>query len=141
MTTTFSPFHGCHTEKHIEHSYMEWDGINCILYSGFISLGTNYPKWWTLSFSRNFPDLEIHNSSIWKTCMSDTLQSLHMHMHKRLAYGNRKRLSWVNHLASRSLKTGTMCISHWIWPPRREKWVSCCTWSWKGSDLLMKKHQ
>ena len=30
-------------------------------YSGFISLGANFSKWSVFSFSRNFPDLEIHN--------------------------------------------------------------------------------
>ena len=29
--------------------------------SRFISLGTNFPKWSALSFSRNFPNLEIHD--------------------------------------------------------------------------------
>ena len=28
-------------------------------YSGFISLGANFPEWSVLSLSRNFPDLEI----------------------------------------------------------------------------------
>ena len=32
----------------------------CIPYSRFISLGANFPEWSVLSFSRNFPDLEIH---------------------------------------------------------------------------------
>ena len=31
-----------------------------ILYNGLFSLDTNFPKWWTLGFSRNFPSLEIH---------------------------------------------------------------------------------
>ena len=32
-----------------------------ILYSGFISLGANFHEWSALSFSRNFPDLEIYD--------------------------------------------------------------------------------
>ena len=30
-------------------------------YSRLFSLGANFSKWWTLSFSRNFSDLEFYN--------------------------------------------------------------------------------
>ena len=33
-----------------------------IPYNGLFSLGANFPEWWTFSFSRNFPDLEIHDT-------------------------------------------------------------------------------
>ena len=29
--------------------------------AGYLPLGANFPKSWTCSFSRNFPDLEIRN--------------------------------------------------------------------------------
>ena len=32
-----------------------------IPYSEFISLGAKFPEWSVLSFSRNFPDLKIHD--------------------------------------------------------------------------------
>ena len=32
-----------------------------MLYNGLFSLGANFPEWWTFNFSRNFPDLEIHD--------------------------------------------------------------------------------
>ena len=38
------------------HTYMD-----IIIYSRLFFLGANFPKWWTFSFSRNFPDLEIHD--------------------------------------------------------------------------------
>ena len=36
------------------------------LCNGLFSLGANFLKWWTLSFSRDFPDLEIHEPIYWK---------------------------------------------------------------------------
>ena len=45
----------------------------CILYSGFISLGANFPEWSVLSFSRNFPDLEIHNPNNRKSHVSEPI--------------------------------------------------------------------
>ena len=32
-------------------------------YSGFIYLGANFPEWSVHSFSRSFPNLEIHDSN------------------------------------------------------------------------------
>ena len=32
-------------------------------YSGFVSIGAVFPEWSIISFSRNFPDLEIHDPS------------------------------------------------------------------------------
>ena len=34
-----------------------WYHITCY----FPYVGANFPKWWTLSFSKNLPDLEFHN--------------------------------------------------------------------------------
>ena len=42
-----------------------------IPYSGFISLGTNFPERSVLSFSRNFPDLEIYDPRYQNTHMSE----------------------------------------------------------------------
>ena len=36
-----------------------------------IYLGANFPEWSALSFNRNFPDLEIHNSNNQKTHVSN----------------------------------------------------------------------
>ena len=33
----------------------------CIIPYRLASLSANFPEWWTLSFSRNFPSVEIHN--------------------------------------------------------------------------------
>ena len=54
--------------------------------SGFISLGANFP---TLSFSRNLPNLEIHDPNIQEAHVSDTLHSLHVH-NEHQAYSNRQ---------------------------------------------------
>ena len=40
-------------------------------YSGFISLSPSFPKWSVLSFSRNFPDLGIHDPVNQKTHTSE----------------------------------------------------------------------
>ena len=45
--------------------------VMVIPYSGFISLGANFLEWSVFSFSRNFPDLEIHNPNNRKTHMSE----------------------------------------------------------------------
>ena len=37
------------------------------------SLGTNFPKWQTLGFSRNFSDLKIHDPNNQKIHVSDIL--------------------------------------------------------------------
>ena len=49
-------------------SYIE---LSNLPYSGFISLGANFPEWWALSFSRNFPSLKIHGPNNRKTHVSD----------------------------------------------------------------------
>ena len=46
-------------------------------YSGFISLGANFLKWSILSFSRKFPDLEIHDPTI-KTHVSEISHKVYM---------------------------------------------------------------
>ena len=48
-----------------------------LLYSGFISLGANFPKWSVLSFSRNFPNLEIHDPNNRKTHVSEILHKVY----------------------------------------------------------------
>ena len=42
-------------------SYAAYFRCWLILYSRFISLGVNFPEQSVLSFSRNFPNLEIHD--------------------------------------------------------------------------------
>ena len=42
------------------------------------SLGANFPEWWTLSFSRNFPDLEIHKPTNKKSHMSNILYKVYI---------------------------------------------------------------
>ena len=49
-------------------SYIE---LSKLPYSGFISLGANFPEWWALSFSRNFPNLKFHDPNNLKTHVSD----------------------------------------------------------------------
>ena len=56
-------------------SYIEWNELSKLLYSGFISLGANFPEWSSLSFSRNFPDIEIYDLNNQKTHMSDISES------------------------------------------------------------------
>ena len=51
-------------------SYIEWNELSKPPYNGFISLGANFPEWSALSFSRNFPDLEIHDPNNQKTQVS-----------------------------------------------------------------------
>ena len=43
-------------------------------YIGVISQGANFLERSVLSFSRNFPDLEIHDLNNWKTHVSEILQ-------------------------------------------------------------------
>ena len=38
----------------------------CVLYNGLFTLGANFPKWRTLSFSRNFSNLEMYDTKIEK---------------------------------------------------------------------------
>ena len=59
--------HSCNMHKTLEVPHV-------LLYhiaSGFISIGANFPKWSALSYSRNYPDLEIHDPNNPKTYMSD----------------------------------------------------------------------
>ena len=51
--------------------------LHVLLYSGFISLGVNFPERSALSFSRKFLDLEIHEPNIQKTHVSDTLHKVY----------------------------------------------------------------
>ena len=44
-----------------------------IIAKRLFSLGANFPEWWTLSFSRNFPNLEIHKLTTEIPYMSDIL--------------------------------------------------------------------
>ena len=54
-----------------------------IPYSGLFYLGGNLPKWWAFSFSRNFPNLEIHDPNNQKLRW-ETLYTKFMHVHERL---------------------------------------------------------
>ena len=62
--------------------------INLLPYSGFISLGANFPEWSVLSFSRNFPDLEIHDPNNQKIHVSE-IHTKFAHVHECLDTGNR----------------------------------------------------
>ena len=46
----------------------------------FPYIGANFPEWSVLSFSRNFPDLEIHDPNNWKAHVNEISQSLHVYM-------------------------------------------------------------
>ena len=46
-------------------------------------------KWSVLSFSKNFPDLEIHDPNNRKTHVSEISQNF-KHVHERLDAGNRR---------------------------------------------------
>ena len=50
------------------------------LYGGFIPLGSNIPEWSVLSFSRNFPDLEIHDPNNRKTHVSEISHKVYVYM-------------------------------------------------------------
>ena len=43
-----------------------------------LPLGANFPEWSALSFSRNLPDLEIHDPNNHKTHMSNTSQKVYV---------------------------------------------------------------
>ena len=55
----------------LKYGVYDWTFCDCVLYNKLFSLGTNFPEWWTLCFSRNFPDLEIHKPTIEKSHMSN----------------------------------------------------------------------
>ena len=59
-----------------------------LAYNELFSLGANFPKWLTLTFSRNFPDLEIHDLNNWKTQVND-ISPVYMFVHVRLDSSNR----------------------------------------------------
>ena len=59
-----------------------------LAYNELFSLGTNFPIWLTLTFSRNFPDLEIHDLNNWKTQVND-ISPVYMFVHVRLDSSNR----------------------------------------------------
>ena len=59
---------------------MSYIGLSKLPHNRFISLGANFPKWWALSFSRNFPNLKIHDPKNRKTHVTFHTQSLGMYM-------------------------------------------------------------
>ena len=56
----------------IEICYISLLNVVRLSYRGFISLGANFPEWSVLSFSRSFPDLEIHDPNNRKTHVIET---------------------------------------------------------------------
>ena len=49
-----------------------------ILYNWLFFLGENFPEWWALSFSRNFPDLKMHGFNYWKISRDPLLHKLYI---------------------------------------------------------------
>ena len=49
-----------------------------LLYNGLFCLGANFPEWWALNFSRNFPDLEIHDRNYQKYQMRNISPKAYM---------------------------------------------------------------
>ena len=60
-----------------------------ILYNGLFSLGANFH----LTFSRNFPDLEIHGPNKQKTHVSNISHKVYTGVHEHLNSGNRQDAS------------------------------------------------
>ena len=64
-----------------------------IPYIEFNFLSANFPEWSVLSFSRNLPDLEIHDPKFSKQSKNshewDLIHTKFMGVHERLDVGNR----------------------------------------------------
>ena len=71
--------HGCHVHD---------NNAFCLIlpYSGYISLGANFPEWSVLSFSRNFPNSEIHHPNNQKTHMSKISEFTRVYEHLDTSY-------------------------------------------------------
>ena len=88
-------------------------GSKILPYNRFSSLGANFPKWWTLSFSRNFSNLEIYHPNIQKPHKNSYERhfTMFVHVHEHLIYSKDEML--VCKLAQYSWSTA-YCIMGYV---------------------------
>ena len=98
----------------------------CVLYNGLFTLGANFPEWWILSSSRNFPNLEIYDIKIEKLTWAKLFTKF-MLVHVHLDSGNRWDVCLNGHNSQSICSIAVHKEYNLVWPDhlQRKTFISC----------------